>query len=124
MLCRRQVVYIKLYFNLERGGADQQMIDSVCFFFVLQKRQEEGRIILYVTSFRGVRSTFEECRYVETILHNLRMKAEIRDIYVNKQFYRELEDRLEMYDEGKLPVPQLFISGQHIGVCYRIQCLL
>lgn len=73
--------------------------------------------MVYVTSFRGVRSTFENCRYVQTVLHNFRVKIEEKDIYVNKHYYRELRDRLGEGGMSRLPVPQVFISGQHIGVC-------
>lgn len=72
---------------------------------------------MYVTSFRGVRSTFEDCRYVKTVMHNFRVKIEERDIYVNKSYYRELSDRLGEDHRSRLPVPQVFINGQHIGVC-------
>ncbi len=82
----------------------------------MQKKQEEGRIILYLTSFRGVRSTFEDCGYVKKVLHNYLVKFEEKDIYVNKHYYRELKDRLKLDNKSKLPVPQIFINGQHIGV--------
>lgn len=88
-----------------------------------QKKQEEGRIIVYTTSFRGVRSTFEDCRYVNTVMHNFRVKTEERDIYVNKGYYKELRDRLGEDGRSRLPVPQVFISGQHIGVCLE-GCIL
>lgn len=78
---------------------------------------------MYLTSFRGVRSTFEECRYVKTVLHNLRVKVEERDIYMNKHFYKEMDDRLEEYGVSKLAVPQVFISGQHIGVSILLNIL-
>lgn len=85
-------------------------------FFSFQKRKEEGRIIVYVTSFRGVRRTFEDCRYVTTVLHNFRVKIEEKDVYVNKSFYKELSDRLEEDRRSRSSVPQVFVSGQHIGV--------
>ena len=44
------------------------------------------------------------------------MKVEEKDIYVNKHYYRELKDRLRLDGKSKLPVPQVFINGQHIGV--------
>ena len=50
------------------------------------------------------------------MLHNFRVHAEERDVYVNKFYYKELEDRLEDYGADQLPLPQVFISGQHIGV--------
>ena len=78
----------------------------------LQKRTEEKMIVIYTTSFRGVRTTFEDCKYLISLFYNLRVKIEERDVYINQQYFRELEERLE----GKVTVPQVFISGQHIGV--------
>ena len=69
--------------------------------------------MVYTTTFRGVRSTFEECKYVLAVFHNLRVRVEERDIYVHKFYLKELEDRLQ---GGRCSVPQVFISGQHIGV--------
>ena len=74
---------------------------------------------MYLTTFRGVRSTFEDCKYVRAILHNFRVHVEERDVYVNKFFYKELEDRLQEYEIDQLPLPLVFISGQHIGVSYN-----
>ena len=73
-------------------------------------------MIVYLTSFRGVRRTFEECHYVKTVLYNFRVKVDERDIYMNKHFYKELKNRLEEDRSSKLSVPQVFIDGQHIGV--------
>ena len=72
---------------------------------------------MYVTSFRGVRRTYEDCRYVTTVLHNFRVNIEEKDVYVNKSFYKELNDRLGEDRKNRSPLPQVFVSGQHIGVC-------
>ncbi len=72
---------------------------------------------MYTTSFRGVRQTYEECRYILTVFHNLRVRVHERDIYVHKFYHRELEERLDSpEDTEQLPVPQVYINGQHIGV--------
>ena len=71
--------------------------------------------MVYTTSFRGVRSTFEECKYVLSVFHNLRVRVEERDIYVHKYYHSELEERIEG-EEERVNVPQVFISGQRIGV--------
>lgn len=63
-----------------------------------------------------MRATYEECKYVLSVFHNLRVRAEERDIYVHKYYYRELEERL---GRTRVKVPQIFISGQHIGVRER-----
>ena len=72
-------------------------------------------MVVYVTSFRGVRSTFEECRYVLDLFHNLRVRVVTKDIYVYRFYHRELEERLTR-QSGHVSVPQVFIGGQHVGV--------
>ena len=72
-------------------------------------------MVVYVTSLRGVRSTFEECRYVLDLFHNLRVRVVTKDIYVYQFYHRELEERLRQ-DSGHANVPQVFIGGQHVGV--------
>lgn len=79
----------------------------------VQRNEEEGKIVVYTTSFRGLRATFEECKFALSLFHNLRVAVQERDIYVNQFFRRELEERLRC---DKASVPQIFISGQHIGV--------
>ena len=59
-----------------------------------------------------MRSTFEDCKYVLSLFHNLRVLVDERDVYMNSFYYRELEERLG----ERLSVPQVILSGQHIGV--------
>ena len=73
-------------------------------------------MVVYATSFRGVRATFEECRYVQDLLHNLRIRVTTKDIYVYQYYHKELEERLRHGHRGHISVPQVFIGGQHIGV--------
>lgn len=83
----------------------------------MQRKEEEGEVIVYTTSFRGVKATFEECRYVLSVLYLFRVRVTQRDVYMHKSYYAELEARLGQKDAVKVTVPQVYISGQHIGVC-------
>lgn len=95
----------------------QHCRDAAAFkIYPTQKNTEEGKIIVYTTSFRGVRHTYEECKYILTVFHNLRVRVQERDIYAHKFYHRELEERLEGEYEEQLPVPQVYINGQHVGV--------
>ena len=67
---------------------------------------------MYTTSVGTVRGALNNCKYVTDIFHNLRVKAEERDVYMEQRYLRELEEKLG----GRPSVPQVFISGQHIGV--------
>jgi glutaredoxin len=91
------------------------------FSILAQRKEEEGEVIVYTTSFRGVKATFEECRYVLSVLYLLRVRVTQRDVYMHKSNYAELEARLGQEDTAvKVTVPQVYISGQHIGVCIYI----
>lgn len=98
--------------RVKAGTANFENIEAL-----KRKRTEEKMIVIYTTSFRGVRTTFEDCKYLISLFYNLRVKIEERDVYINQQYFRELEERLE----GKVTVPQVFISGQHIGGKERVE---
>lgn len=72
--------------------------------------------MVYVTSLHTVRATFEDCRYVLDLFHNLRIRVTTKDIYVSQFYHSELEGRLA--HSGHISVPQIFIGGQHVGVGY------
>ena len=78
-----------------------------------QKTSEKHKIIVYTTSFRGVRSTFEDCKYVLLVLHNLRMEVDERDTYTNPSYITEMEKKVGC---TQCKLPQVFIGGRHIGV--------
>ncbi len=92
------------------------MLTIIISYILTQRNTEEGKIVVYTTSFRGVRHTYEECRYILTVFHNLRVSVQERDIYVHQLFHRELEERLGIEHDAQLPVPQVYINGQHLGV--------
>ncbi|KAL5460500.1 hypothetical protein EMCRGX_G033951 [Ephydatia muelleri] len=76
------------------------------------KTSEKHKIIVYTTSFRGVRSTFEDCKYVLLVLHNLRMEVDERDTYTNPSYITEMEKKVGC---TQCKLPQVFIGGRHIG---------
>ena len=90
------------------------------FNLLAQRKEEEGEVIVYTTSFRGVKATFEECRYVLSVLYLFRVRVTQKDVYMHKSYYTELEARLGQEDAVKVTVPQVYISGQHIGVSISI----
>nr|GLL18705.1 uncharacterized protein At3g28850-like [Ipomoea trifida] len=80
------------------------------------KSPESGknRVIVYFTSLRGVRRTYEDCCYVRTILQGLGVKIDDRDVSMHSGFKDELKELLgETYSGGGLP--RVFVGKNYIG---------
>lgn len=76
----------------------------------------EQRVVLYFTSLRGIRKTFENCRRMKHTLEALRFKVDERDVAMHADFRRELNELLKSNAGGKpVPLPRLFIKGRYIG---------
>lgn len=70
------------------------------------------RIVVYFTSLRGIRRTFEDCYAVRMIFRGFRMWIDERDISMDSAYKNELESVL---GEGNVSLPQVFIRGKHVG---------
>ena len=66
-----------------------------------------------MTSLGLIRSTQDDCRYVRRIFHNLMVKFEEKDLFVQPYFKEELQRRL---DGEELTLPKVFVNGTIIGV--------
>ncbi|KAK7921921.1 hypothetical protein WMY93_008823 [Mugilogobius chulae] len=58
----------------------------------LELSLEFGRIVIYTTSFRVVRTTFERCELVRKIFQNHRVKFVEKNIALDSDFGKELRN--------------------------------
>ncbi|KAM7263481.1 hypothetical protein ACFE04_001164 [Oxalis oulophora] len=72
----------------------------------------EDRIVVYTTSLRGVRRTFEDCYAVRMIFKGFRLWVDERDISMDSAYKKELQMVL---GEKNASLPQVFIRGKHVG---------
>ncbi|XP_060184896.1 uncharacterized protein At5g39865-like [Lycium barbarum] len=80
----------------------------------------EDRIVLYFTSLRGIRKTYEDCCSVRVIFKGCRVGVDERDISMDSSYKKELRDVLE----GKaMSLPRVFIRGKYIGGVEEIKQL-
>ncbi|KAE8728940.1 hypothetical protein F3Y22_tig00004041pilonHSYRG00045 [Hibiscus syriacus] len=80
----------------------------------------ESKIVLYFTSLRGIRKTYEDCCCVKTIFRGFRVAVDERDISMDSMYRNELQSLLG----GKtICLPQVFIRGKHIGGVEEIKQL-
>lgn len=80
----------------------------------------EDRIVLYFTSLRVIKKTYEDCCSARMIFKGLRVCVDERDISMDSSYRKELQDVLG----GKtLSLPQVFIRGKYIGGLEKIKQL-
>ncbi|XVF24614.1 hypothetical protein REPUB_Repub13aG0142400 [Reevesia pubescens] len=71
----------------------------------------DGSVILYTTTLKGIRKTFEDCNSVRFLLESFRVIFYERDISMHTEYKEELWKILD----GKVMPPRLFIKGRYIG---------
>ncbi|KAJ4790140.1 Glutaredoxin-like [Rhynchospora pubera] len=73
----------------------------------------EKRLVLYLTSLRGVRRTYEDCWDTKVILQTYGVVLDERDVAMHGGYKEELKEVLGQRFTGKLP--QVFADGRHLG---------
>ncbi|MBA0725505.1 hypothetical protein Golax_022090 [Gossypium laxum] len=72
----------------------------------------EDRIVVYLTSLRGIRRTYEDCYAVKMIFRGFRVWVDERDISMDAAYKKELQSVLK---EKTVSLPQVFIKGKYVG---------
>ncbi|KAG9159763.1 hypothetical protein Leryth_007790 [Lithospermum erythrorhizon] len=87
---------------------------------VSDSKKTKEKLVLYFTSLRGVRKTYEDCCHVRVILKGLGVKIDERDVSMHSGFKEELKELLgEGYPGGGLP--NLFIGTKFVGGAEEIR---
>ncbi|KAK7392714.1 hypothetical protein VNO78_21160 [Psophocarpus tetragonolobus] len=68
-------------------------------------------VILYTTSMRGIRKTFQDCNTILFLLRSFKIIYHERDVSLHLEYKEELWKILG----GKVIPPKLFIKGRYIG---------
>ena len=88
---------------------------------LLEKEDNENKIVVYFTSLRGIRKTYEDCCCVRAILRGFQVAVEERDISMDSKYRKELQNALG--EEKPVCLPQVFIRGVRIGGIEEIKIL-
>lgn len=74
----------------------------------------KGKVVLYYTSLRGVRRTYEDCCNARVILQVYGVRIDERDVSMHGGFRDELNEILGYGYGGKM-LPRIFVNGRHLG---------
>ncbi|CAA0834612.1 Glutaredoxin family protein [Striga hermonthica] len=75
----------------------------------------ENKVVMYSTSLRGVRKTFEDCNAVRSAIRGLGIFVCERDISMDRGYRDELGELLKGKSRNELVPPRLFVKGRYIG---------
>ncbi|KAL6493837.1 hypothetical protein OROGR_031746 [Orobanche gracilis] len=81
----------------------------------------EDRVVIYFTSFGGIRKTFQDCHSTRMIFRGFRVNMDERDISMDVAYRKELQSVL---GENNVSLPRVFIKGKYIGGADVIKQLL
>ncbi|KAK7244773.1 hypothetical protein RIF29_39599 [Crotalaria pallida] len=86
-------------------------VPSIADFEELCPPGGSNSIILYTTSLRGIRKTFQDCNTIHFLLRSFKIIYQERDVSLHLEYREELWKILG----GKVIPPKLFIKGRYIG---------
>ncbi|CAM6014898.1 unnamed protein product [Sphagnum balticum] len=81
----------------------------------------DERVVLYTTSLRGIRKTYEDCNSLRMIFQSYHVWIDERDVSMHANFLQELKMLLLSSSRtggaavGAVQVPRVFIMGHYIG---------
>ncbi|CAI0377971.1 unnamed protein product [Linum tenue] len=77
-----------------------------------EAQQQQDCVVLYFTSLRVVRRTFEDCYAVRSILRGFRVPIDERDLSMDGKYLGEVQEILGT--SGKVTLPVVLIGGRRI----------
>ncbi|KAK1286919.1 Uncharacterized protein QJS10_CPB20g01631 [Acorus calamus] len=76
----------------------------------------EEAVVVYTTTLRGIRSTYENCNAVRSAIEGAGVRVSERDVSMDMKFREELRRVLGAGDEDVVVVPpRVFVRGRYIG---------
>ncbi|EPS65733.1 hypothetical protein M569_09043 [Genlisea aurea] len=75
----------------------------------------EDRVVVYTTTLRGVRKTFEDCNAVRSAIRGLGIEICERDVSMDRGFREELRELMKGKEDGSSIPPRVFVRGRYVG---------
>lgn len=95
------------------GKANEENKEYLSLYDFEEKCPPGGKecVVLYTTSLRGVRKTFEDCNTTRVLLESFGIQFHKRDVSMHMEYREEL---WKVFG-GRVIPPSLFIKGRYIG---------
>ncbi|XP_007661500.1 glutaredoxin domain-containing cysteine-rich protein 1 isoform X2 [Ornithorhynchus anatinus] len=103
----------------DKVSAGQALFNNLPRVLQPPETLEFDRIVIYTTCLRVVRTTFERCELVRKIFRNHRVKFEEKNIALNSEYGKELDERCRRVSEAP-SLPVVFIDGHYLGGAEKI----
>ncbi|GFP84409.1 uncharacterized protein at5g39865 [Phtheirospermum japonicum] len=84
----------------------------------------ENKVVVYTTTLRGVRKTFEDCNAVRSAIQGLGVFVCERDISMDRGFRDELRELLSCKGSEELIPPRLFVKGRYLGGVEEVMAIV
>ncbi|XP_062009939.1 uncharacterized protein At5g39865 [Rosa rugosa] len=84
------------------------------------KAKDREKVVLYFTSLRGVRKTYEDCCHVRVILKGIGVRVDERDVSMHSGFKEELKELVKDGCSG-VSLPKVFVGEKYIGGAEEIR---
>ncbi|CAN0908929.1 Uncharacterized protein At5g39865 [Linum grandiflorum] len=97
----------------EKKGKGGDFMDPNMISVLRKPMQIQDRVVVYFTSLRGVRKTYEDSCHVRVILKGLGVRVDERDVSMHSGFKEELKQLLG--GVGGFSLPRVFIGNKYIG---------
>ncbi|KAK7244891.1 hypothetical protein RIF29_39720 [Crotalaria pallida] len=93
----------------------RKSIDSETFLHKFEMKCPEGGencVVIYSTTLRGIRKTFEDCNKVRSIVESYCVRVVERDVSMHSGFKEELR---KLMGTKEVKVPVVFVKGRFVG---------
>lgn len=98
--------------NLSKSSVSDSWVSSIWVDSSIRLHGTEDRVVVYFTSLRSIRRTWEDCCTVRMIIKGFRISVDERDISMDSDYRKELQSVLGL---KVVTTPQVFIKGKYIG---------
>lgn len=117
----------------ENSNANSAVIKSVLERFErICPPEGENKVVIYTTTLRGIRQTYEACKAVKSVMENFGVAVSERDVSMDRGFKEELRELMMMMRRRRsrnnnkeeeeaesrvqpIPLPRVFVKGRYVG---------